>query len=54
MSQVSREHKLLALEDTKLCKESSTQIQEKKLWTLHPLKIKQVLFFPSFVKLLEM
>jgi hypothetical protein len=42
------------LEDTKMRKESRTKIQEKKLWTMHPLKIKKILLFPSFVKLLEM
>ena len=53
-TQLSREPKLIALEYTKLRKESSTQIQENKLRTLHPLKINQILFLPSFVKLLKM
>lgn len=43
----------LALKNTKLCKESGTEIQEEKLRTLDPLQIKQILLLPSFEKLLR-
>jgi len=39
-----------ALENTKLRKEGNTKIQEKKLGTLNPLKIKQILL-RSFAEL---